>query len=425
MVFDPPMDTSRERARHLDQKDDLAAYRQAFVFDPDIIYLDGNSLGCLPKRTLERLQEVITNEWGHNQVRGWERGWLTAPERLGSKIALLLGAGEDEVMVADSTSVNLFKLVMAVLTARPERHTLITDDLNFSSNLYVLQGAAQLAGPAYKVKVIASTDGATISPSELAAAVDDDTALVSLSHTAYKSGYMYDMGVITEIAHQANALMLWDLSHSVGAMPLNLSGMGVDLAVGCTYKYLNGGPGAPAFVYVWRGLQNRLRSPIWGWFGQQDQFAMGPQYEPAKGMKRFLAGTPPILSLLAIEPAIDMIMEAGLSRIRTKAVRQTEYLIGLWEAWLKPLGMELNSPRNFTQRGSHVALQHPEALRIKRALIEEMRVIPDLRYPDILRFGLAPLHTSYTDVYEAMLRLKHVLETAAYTKYPAEKPLVP
>ncbi|MEK7323988.1 MAG: aminotransferase class V-fold PLP-dependent enzyme, partial [Chloroflexota bacterium] len=317
-----------------------------------------------------------------------------------------------------------FKLVMAALAAKPDRRKVVTDDLNFPSDLYLLQGAIKLAGADYRLKVIPSEDGLTVSDEALAAAVDGDTALVTLTHTAFKSGYVYDMGAITEIAHRAGALTLWDLSHSAGAMPLALNEADVDLAVGCTYKYLNGGPGAPAFLYVRRDLQEKLLSPIWGWFGQKAQFDMKLNYEPGPGLQRFLAGTPTMLSLAAVEPSVDLLLGAGMDRLRAKSVQQTEYLIALWEALLQPLGVTLNSPRDSSRRGSHVSLGHSESLRIDRALIEDMNVIPDFRYPDNIRLGIAPIYTSFADIHEAVMRLRRVIVERLYEKYPVERPEV-
>jgi kynureninase len=412
-------------ARALDAQDPLAHFQNEFVrADPALIYLDGNSLGRLPKRTAHRLQAVINGEWGERLIRGWGEGWFTAPQRLGALVAQLIGAQPAEALVTDSTSVNIFKLAMAALAARPGRHKIVTDDLNFPSDLYLLQGAARLVGAEYRVQVVHSTDSLTVTPDQLAAAIDADTALVALTHTAFKSGYVYDMAAITEIAHRAGALMLWDLCHSVGAMPIELNACAVDLAVGCTYKYLNGGPGAPAFLYVRRDLQEQLLSPIWGWFGQKNQFEMEPAYEPAPGLNRFLAGTPPMLALAAIEPGIELLLEAGLDRLRAKSTQQTEYLIALWEIWLKPFGVTLNSPRDWWQRGSHVSLGHPDGLRIDRALIETMQVIPDFRYPDNIRLGIAPIYTAFVDIHQAMSQFRQVLSERLYERYPAERPAV-
>ena len=418
-------DTSRAHAEALDSSDPLAAFRDEFVIaDPDLIYLDGNSLGRMPRRSAERLQAVVEHEWGRRLIRGWNEGWFSAPQRVGDKIARLIGAQPGEVILADSTSVNFFKLVMAALAARPDRPAVVTDDLNFPSDLYVLQGALRLAGPGRRLVQVHSDDGLTVPLAALAAAITPQTALVTLTHTAFKSGFVYDLPAVTTLAHEAGALMLWDLSHSVGAMPLEMGAAGVDLAVGCTYKYLNGGPGAPAFLYVRRDLQADLLSPIWGWFGQQSQFDFKLDYQPGPGLQRFLAGTPSILALAAVEPGVDLLLEAGLHRLRAKSVQQTEYLIALWQEWLQPLGVTLNSPRDPAQRGSHVSLGHPEGLRIDRALIEKMNVIPDFRYPDNIRLGVAPLNTTFSEIHEALTRLRRVLTDRLYEQYPFERPQV-
>ncbi len=417
--------SQREYALELDRQDELASFRNEFVIDdPDLIYLDGNSLGRLPKRVQERLEKVIHQEWGERLVRGWGEGWFEAPARVGSKIAPLLGASPGEVAIADSTSVNLMKLLTAALYARPARRKIVTDDLNFPSDLYIAQGVLRSMGPEYRLVRVCSPDGISMPTTRLAEAIDDDTAVVMLTHTAFKSGFVYDMASVTAIAHRAGALMLWDLSHSVGAMPLSLDACQADMAVGCTYKYLNGGPGAPAFLFARQALQDELLNPISGWFGQKDQFDFKLDYEPAPGILRFLSGTPPILSLAAIEPAMELVLEAGLERLRAKSVRQTEYLIALWEHLLKPLGFTLNSPRDSNRRGSHVSLGHPDGLRIDRALIEEMRVIPDFRYPDNIRLGIAPLYTSFADIYEGVIRLKQVMDRRLYDRYPSQRPEV-
>jgi kynureninase len=419
----PEMRLDPDYAHELDRQDPLAHFRDEFVIeDPDLIYLDGNSLGRLPKRAAARLREVVEAEWGRRLIRGWGEGWFSAPQRLGGKIARLIGARPDEVVVTDSTSVNFFKLVMAALQIRPGRRTIVSDDLNFPSDLYLVQGALRVGGGLHRMQLVRAHDGLTVSHAQLESAIDRDTALVTLTHTAFKSGFIYDMAAITELAHQAGALMLWDLSHSVGAMPVDLNRYGVDLAVGCTYKYLNGGPGAPAFLYVRRDLQESMVSPIWGWFGQNDQFDMKPDYQPGPGMQRFLAGTPSMISLAAVEPAVELLLEAGIEHLRAKSVAQTEYLIGLWEAVLQPLGVTLNSPRDPACRGSHVSLGHPDGLRIDRALIEEMNVIPDFRYPDNIRLGIAPIYTTFAEIHEAIMRFRRVIADRLYEKYPMDRP---
>ena len=408
--------TTLEEARALDATDPLSAFRERFVIvDPELIYLDGNSLGRLPRATGERLATVVEYEWGERLVRGWGEGWFDAPQRIGGKLAGLLGAAADEIVLADSTSVNLFKLALAALLARPDRRVIVTDDLNFPSDLYVLESAARLAGAS--VRVVPSADGIHGPVEALVAALDNDTALLSLSHTVFKSGYTYDMAALTAAAHRAGALALWDLSHSAGAVAVDLNGAAADLAVGCTYKYLNGGPGAPAFLYVRRDRQEQLANPISGWIGRRDPFDFALDYAPAPGIARFLTGTPPILSLSAVEPGVEMLLEAGMERLRERSVRLSEYLIGRWQERLEPLGFRLNSPRDPARRGSHVSLGHPEGLRVNLALIHDQHVLPDFRRPDNIRLGIAPLYNTFADLYTAVERLRAVVVERLYERY--------
>ncbi len=410
--------TNLDYARQLDAEDELAHFRQQFVIaDPDLIYLDGNSLGRLPRATQQMLADLTRRGWGERLIHGWNEGWIDAPGRIGGKIARLLGAQPDEVIIADSTSVNLFKLALTAVQAQSPRHKIITDDLNFPSDLYILQGVAQAAGRPMTIQVIPSPDGIHGPIDDLLAAIDDDTALVTLSHTVFKSGYVYDMTAVTQRAHQTGAMMLWDLSHSAGSVPVHLNDAGADLAVGCTYKYLNGGPGAPAFLYVRRDLQAKLGNPLSGWMGQRNAFAFSLDYDPEPGIRRFLTGTPPILSLSAIEPGVDLLLAAGMDRIRAKSARQTAYFIALFDEWLAPLGFSLNSPRDLSRRGSHVSIGHAEGWRIDQALIQEMGVLPDFRQPDNIRLGIAPLYTSYEEIRTAVSRIRQVVEEKRYEKH--------
>lgn len=412
-------------AETLDKQDPLAHMRERFVIDDhNLIYLDGNSLGRLPKATATLVQEIVQQQWGSRLIRSWNEGWLTTPERVGAKIAQLIGAQPDEVIVADSTSVNLFKLVVAALRYQQGRTRVLTDNLNFPSDLYVLQGALDLLGKQYGLEVIPSPDDIYGPVAELQACIDQHTALVTLSHTTFKSGYVYDMATMTKAAHAAGALMLWDLSHSVGAVPVDLHTTGVDLAIGCSYKYLNGGPGAPAFLYIRRDLQDKLQNPLSGWMGQKDLFAFGLQYEPAPGLRHLLTGTPPITSLALIESGVDLLLEAGMERLRAKSVQQSEYLIELWQTELEPLGFRLNSPREAYCRGSHVSLGHVEGLRIDQALIHDMQVLPDFRPPDTIRLGIAPLYTTFRDIHTGIMRLKQVMIQRLYANYPTQAPIV-
>jgi kynureninase len=420
-MADVAFETGLDFARRLDAEDELASFRDAFVIaDPDLIYLDGNSLGRLPRRSVNVMRQVIEEGWGGDLIRGWNGGWYEAPARVGEKIARLVGAGPGQVVVSDSTSVNLYKLAMAALAVRPGRERIVSDELNFPSDLYVLQGTVHLLGDRH-LHLVPSADGIVVDQQALFDAIDERTALVTLSHVTYKSGFLYDAEAVTERAHEAGALVLWDLSHSAGVIPVALDRWGVDLAVGCTYKYLNGGPGAPAFVYVRRKLQGEAVSPIWGWFGQRAPFDLNLAYEPVDGIGRFLVGTPPMLSLLAIEPALDLLLEAGIERIRRKSIDLTSYTISLVDAVLVPLGFTLGSPRDAAERGSHVSIRHAEGYRINRALIEEMNVIPDFRAPDNIRLGLVPVYTSFVEVWEAVDRIRQVVAEGRHLRYSAER----
>ena len=412
-------------ARRLDEQDDLHSYRDAFALpDPDLIYFDGNSLGRLSQRAAQHTRRVVDEEWGRNLIRGWNAGWYETPARAGDKIAHLVGAAPGQVLVSDSTSVNLFKLTMAALALRPERTRIVSDTLNFPSDLYILQGCARLLGDQHQLHLVPAPDGMVPDEPALLESLDDRTALLSLSHVAFKSGFLYDAEAVTARAHNAGALVIWDLSHSVGAVPIELDRWNVDLAVGCTYKYLNGGPGAPAFLYVRRDLQAQALSPIWGWFGQRTPFAFDLGYRPAEGVARFLAGTPPILSLLAMEASLDLVLEAGIGRIRQKSVLLTSYLVFLIDAVLAPLGFTLGSPRDPERRGSHISIRHPEGYRISRTLIEEMAVLPDFREPDNLRLGLAPLYTSFSEVWQGVDRIRRVVQEGRHLHYsPARTPV--
>ncbi len=407
----------------LTNKTPLRGFRSRFVItDPDLIYMDGNSLGRLPLAAEERINSLVKDEWGTDLVRGWNKGWWEAPQRVGEKIAQLVGAAPGQVVVSDSTSVNLFKLTASALQLRPERSKIITDKLNFPSDLYILQGLVQMLGSRHEIVRIGSKDGDLTPDLEaMLAAIDENTALVTLSHVVYKSGYLYDMQAITEKAHQAGALVLWDLSHSVGAVPIELDAASADFAVGCTYKYLNGGPGSPAFLYVNKKLQAQASSPIWGWWGQSAPFEFGLDYSPAPGANRFLAGSQPMLSLLAMEAALAPMLEAGMEAIRRKSMLMTEYMIDLTDEVLTPLGFTLGTPRIPERRGSHVSLRHPEGYRINRALIDEMNVIPDFREPDNIRFGLAPLYTTFGEIWQTVERVRIVMQEKRYEKYPKDR----
>jgi kynureninase len=406
--------TDRAEAERLDSDDPLAHFRDRFVIDdPELLYLDGNSLGRLPRRSLERLRTVVEQEWGRRLIRSWNERWMDLPAHAGDLIGQhLLGAAPGQVVVSDSTSVNLYKLASAALEARPGRTVIISDRGNFPSDRYVLEGLATARGLRLELVELDELSGPTVAA--LARLLDQRTALVSLSHVDYRSGALADMAAINAAAHDAGALTLWDLCHSAGAVPIELDRSGADLAVGCTYKYLNAGPGAPAFLYVRREHVKGLRQPIWGWFGQRDQFAMAQGYDPAPDVSRFLVGTPHVLGAALVEEGAALLAEAGIGRLRAKGIALTELLIALYDAWLAPLGLTLASPRDPEARGSHVAIGHPDAFRICRALIERAGVIPDFRAPDRIRLGPAPIVTRFTDVWDAMDRLRTVVSDGVH-----------
>jgi kynureninase len=401
--------TDRTEAERLDREDPLAAFRNRFVIDdPELIYLDGNSLGRLPRRSLERLGKVVEQEWGRRLIRAWNERWIDLPARVGDLLGQhLLGAAPGQVVVSDSTSVNLYKLAVAALDACPGRTVIVSDRGNFPSDRYVLEGLAAARG--LRLELVEFDDLRGPTAAVVASLVDERTALVSLSHVDYRSGTLADMAAINAVAHEAGALTLWDLCHSAGSVPVELDASGTDLAVGCTYKYLNAGPGAPAFLYVRGEHVERLRQPIWGWFGQRDQFAMGQGYAPAPEVSRFLVGTPQVLGVALVEEGAALLAEAGIQRLRAKSIALTELLVRLHDAWLAPLGLTLASPRDAAARGSHVAIAHPDAYRICRALIEKAGVILDFRAPDRIRLGLAPITTRFTDVWDAMDRLRAIV----------------
>jgi kynureninase len=408
----------RSYALQCDAADPLAGFRERFAIDdPSLIYLDGNSLGRLPLATAERIAEVVRREWGTGLVRSWAH-WIGLPSRAGDLLGShLLGAAPGQVLVCDSTTVNLYKLARAALGARPGRGAIVTDDDNFPTDRYVLAGIAAERGA--ELRMIHTDMDSGVTADAVRAAVDGETALVSLSHVAYRSGALADMAEITGIVHDAGALVLWDLCHSAGSVPVELDTCGADLAVGCTYKYLNAGPGAPAFLYVSRRLHNALRQPIQGWFGQREQFQMGPDYDPVPGIGRFLTGTPDIAGTAAVEEGARLLADAGMHRLRDKGMRLTDYLIALADAWLAPLGCAVASPRDPARRGSHVCLRHPEAWRIGQALIHE-GVIGDYRTPDRLRLGPTPITTRYTDIWDAMDAARRILVRKDYEDFPVE-----
>jgi kynureninase len=392
----------------LDAADPLAAFRDRFVpTEPGVIYLDGNSLGRPTKASIERIGE-ITSTWSMRLIRGWEDGWLELPLVVGDILAKgVLGAQAGEVAVTDSTSVNLYRLAVAALDARPGRTTVVVERSEFPTDRYIVEGLARERD--LEIRWLDGDPIEGLSTDDIAATFDDDTALLILSAVNYRSAAIVDIKAVTDAARAAGALVLWDLSHAGGSVPVDLTTNGVELAVGCTYKYLNGGPGAPAFLYVRRELQGELRPPIQGWFAQARQFEMGPTFERRPGIGGWLVGTPGIIGLAAAQAGIELTAEAGIDAIRAKGITLTEYAISLLDAWLAPLGCSLGSPRDSTRRGAHISIRHPDARRLTRALIDR-NVLPDFRAPDSIRIGLSPLTTSFEDVHDGLVTLRALLE---------------
>jgi len=390
-----------------DRTDPLAAFRRRFRLPRGVTYLDGNSLGALPAATAPRVRAVIEAEWGRDLIRSWNRhGWVTLPGRLGDKIARLIGAAPGEVVVADSVSVNVFKLLAAALHLRPGRRMILSDRGNFPTDLYVAQGLARLLDGRAALRVVEE--------GEIAASIDADTAVVMLTQVDYRSGRLHDLPGLTRRAHDAGALILWDLAHSAGVLPLDLNKAGVDLAVGCGYKYLNGGPGAPAFLFVARRHQAMVAPALAGWFGHAEPFAFDSEYRPAPGIARLLCGTPPILSMAALEEGVDLSLEADPVCVRAKSTALTERFIALVDQFC-PSRFDLVSPREADRRGSQVSLAHPAGYAIIQALIAR-GIIPDFRAPDILRFGFAPLYTRHIDVWNAVRHLRAVMDGSEWDR---------
>jgi len=399
------VDLTIEGARALDAADPLAGFRDRFAMpDLSLVYLDGNSLGRPPIAALEAVANA-GRIWSEALIRGWtDEAWLEYPLRVGDRLASgVIGASAGEVAVTDSTTVNLYRLAVAALEARRPRRVVVIERSEFPTDRYVLEGLARERD--LEIRWIEGDPVEGLSTGDVAHALDGDVALVVLSAVNYRSAAIVDIAAVTSAAHDAGALVIWDLSHAAGSIPVELGANRVDLAVGCTYKYLNGGPGAPGYLYVRRELQDELRPPIQGWFAQRDQFEMGPSFQRRHGIGGWLVGTPGILGLASVEAGIELTAEAGIDRIRAKGIALTEYAIELFDAWLPPLGFALGSPRDRTRRGSHVSIRHPEADRITQALIER-NVIPDFRAPDSIRLGLSPLTTSFEDVHRGFTTLR-------------------
>jgi len=394
--------TTREEALAIDAADPIAVGRERFALPEGVIYLDGNSLGPPPRSVFNRIDEVLHREWGSDLVRSWtSHGWIDLPDRVAAAIAGLIGADPSEVAVADSTSVNIFKLLGAALRLRPGRHVIVSEKENFGTDLYIAQGLVDQMGGEVSLRLVER--------GQLGPALDDEVAVLMLTHVDFRTGLMHDMATWTEAAHEAGALALWDLAHSAGAVPVDLGGCGADLAVGCGYKYLNGGPGAPAFAFVARRHHARLNTPLWGWMGHEAPFDFDNDYRPEAGVGRLRVGTPPILSLAALECGVASIAEIGVDTLRGKSIQLTELFIALVDRELGSRGFEVASPREADRRGGHVSLRHPDGYAIMQALIAG-GVVGDFRAPDLLRFGFTPAYIRCVDVWDAVVSLVEIMD---------------
>ncbi len=397
----------------MDRADPLSSFREQFVIaDPDMCYLDGNSLGRLPKATAEAIQKMTLEEWGGELVTGWSH-WIDMAQSVGDQLgSVVLGAKPGQVLATDTTSVNLYRLALAAIKDRPGRSTIVVDEANFPTDRYILQGIAADLG--MNLVTIPNEDLAVaeferITPDLLAKYMNDDVALVCLQIINYRSGARQDVPALTEVAGARGAYVLWDASHAVGALDLQLDKWGVDLAIGCTYKYCNGGPGAPGWLYVSSAVSNQLHAPVQGWFAQKNQFAMGPDFERAPGILGYQIATPSVMGLTSIASSMSIIEQAGMASIEAKAAQGTDFMIELFDAWLAPLGFGLETPREARHRGGHLSLTHAEADRISIALRQFANVIPDYRKPNTIRVAVAPLYNSYEEIFTGFERMRDLV----------------
>ena len=414
---------TRQDALGLDSNDLLAKYRDLFVFtDPEVCYLDGNSLGRLPKSTVETINKFLSEGWGTKIVDGWGE-WIDKAETTGDLIGrAALGAAAGQTLAMDTTSVNFYRLVRAAISARPGRKTIITDEANFPTDRYIMQGIADELN--LNLVVIPNdlqehSNGETFSHELVTSEIlkpylTDDVAVATLSVVAYRSGALHNIKELTDLVRASGALMVWDASHAVGAVDMQFDRDGVDLAVGCTYKYGNSGPGSPAWLYVSKRIQSELQMPIQGWFAQRNQFLMGSQFDQVEGMRGFQIASPSIIGLLCIDEGFGMIEEASIKQINAKASKGTDMMIELFDQWLAPLGYELVTPRDSQLRGGHITLYHPDAAQIARGLRDDMKVIPDYRAPNSIRVALSPLATSYVEVFDGFERIREYTESGKY-----------
>jgi kynureninase len=404
--------TTRADCLALDARDPLARLRTRFDLPEGVIYLDGNSLGARPRAALTRAQDVVAREWGTDLIKSWNTaGWFDMPKRLGDRLAPLVGAGPGEVAVTDTTSLNLFKALAAALRIQSEgagrhRRTIVTERSNFPTDIYMAEGLSRWLERGYRVRLVDSVD-------EIPAALDLDAAVLMLTHVNYRTGYQHDMAALTRLAHEAGALAVWDLAHSAGAVPVDLHAADADFAVGCTYKYLNGGPGAPAFIWVPQKHQARFDHPLSGWWGHASPFAMAPAFAPVAGIGRALCGTQPIVSLALVECGLEIFEATDMEAVRAKSLLLTDLFIDLVERRCAGHPLGLVTPREHARRGSQVSFTHPHGYAVMAALIAR-GVIGDYREPEIMRFGFTPLYTSFADVWDAVEILKDILDRNGY-----------
>jgi len=399
---------SFDQAKEKDRADGLASKRREFLLPENIIYLDGNSLGPLTKTAARRVKEVTNEEWGIGLIRSWnDSGWVNLPKQVGEKIAPLLGVKAKNVIMADSTSVNLFKVLSVACSINPSRKRIITEIKNFPTDNYIIEGVTGQLNKDFEITYLNE-------PEDIIPSIDESVAVVVLTHINYKNGKMLDISKITKAAHKAGAFIIWDLAHSAGAVPLELDNCKVDFAVGCSYKYLNGGPGAPGYLYVADRHIGKFNQPLTGWFAHKSPFAFKPQYEPAEDIKQYLCGTPPVLSSIALDAALDVWADVDLKNVRKKSLELTDYFIELVEKRCDDPALNLITPKDYQFRGSQVSFSYAEGgYAVMSALIED-GVIGDFRAPDILRFGFAPLYTSFTEIWLAVDKLKTILETRSW-----------
>jgi kynureninase len=403
-----PAEITRAMVTEMDRSDPLRQFRDAFVTPEGVIYLDGNSLGLLPKSAAHRARQTIEREWGGSAISGWnDHQWIDLPQRVGAGIAPLVGAEDDEVVACDSTSVNLFKVLAAALSLRPERRTLVTNLSNFPTDLYIAEGLATFAGQGCEIRYAEASD--------VAAALDDTVAAVSFTHVDYKSCRIEDMAGVTAEVHKAGALAIWDLCHSAGAIPVTLNDARADFAVGCGYKYLNGGPGAPAFLFAARRHHAQMTQPLSGWMGHATPFTFDHRYQSACGIRRMLTGTPPVVALSILDEAVGLMREAGIERLRDKGRRMAALMIDLIMRECAGRGLELATPQDEEVRGNHAIYRHAEAYPIVQAL-KARGVVGDFRSPDCIRLGIAPIYLSYENIWDAVQHLREVMDNREWER---------